>query len=129
MRPVFPDYLSVSYDYVYIKGTSGENLFVSVYVSNICLPLNNKKIEAVKQKYDHLKEIKLAENNPYNLDLEVDILISGDFYWNFICDSFVRDDLSPIALLTKVGYVLSGPLEEVTNSAHSNLISSHVMKI
>ena len=29
---------------------------------------------------------------PYNSDLEVNILISGDFYCSFICDSFVRDD-------------------------------------
>ena len=79
-----------------IKGTSGENLYVSAYVSNICLPLNSQKIEVTKQKYDHLKEIKLADSNPYNSDLEVDILIGGDFYWNFICDSFLRDDSGPI---------------------------------
>ena len=112
-----------------IKGTNGENLYASAYVSNICLSLNSQKIEVAKQKYDHLKEIKLADSNPYNSDLEVDILIDGDFYWNFICDSFVRGDSGPIALLTKIGYVLSGPTGEVTDSVGSNLINSHVMKI
>ena len=112
----------------YIEGTNGENLYVSAYVHNICSPLNGKQIDVAKQSYDHLKEIKLADSNPYNSDLEVDILISGSFYWNFICDSFVRDNSGPTALLTKVGYVLSGPIEEVTNNVHSNLISSHVMK-
>lgn len=75
-----------------------------------------------------MKEIKVADSNPYNPDLEVDILISGDFYWNFICDSFRRGDSGSIALLTKVGFDLGGPIEEVTNSVHSDFISSHVMK-
>ena len=59
----------------------------------------------------------------------MDILRGGDFCWDFSCDSFVRGESGPTALLTKVGYVLSGPTEEGTNSFHSNLIISHVMKI
>ena len=58
----------------------------------------------------------------------MDILTGGDFYWNFICDSFRRGDSGSIALLTKVGYDLGGPIEEVTNNVHSDFISSHVMK-
>ena len=58
----------------------------------------------------------------------MEILIGGDFYKNFICDSFERDDSEPIGLLTKVGYVFSGPIEEGTSSVNSNLIISHLMK-
>ena len=83
-------------------------------MSNIYLLLSSPKIEVAKQKYDHLKEIKLADSKPYNSDLEVDILIGEDFSWNFICNSFVGGDSRSIALLT---------------SGHSSLISLHVMKI
>ena len=51
------------------------------------------------------------------------------FYCNFVCDSFIRGDSRPTALLTKVEYVLSGPIEEGTNSAHSNLNILLAMKI
>ena len=34
--------------------------------------------------YDHLKEMKPKDINP-NSDLEVETLIGGDFYCNFIC--------------------------------------------
>ena len=78
-----------------------KNLYVSAYVYNICSPLNGKQIDVAKQSYDHLKEIKLADSNPYNSDLEVDILISGSFYWNFICDSFVRDNSGPTAFVNQ----------------------------
>lgn len=87
----------------------------------ICLPLNSHKIEVAKERFDHLKEIKLADSSRCNLDLKVNI--------NFIFDLFVRGDSGPIALLTKVGYVLSVPNDEVTNNIHSNLISSYLIKI
>lgn len=87
----------------------------------ICLPLNSHKIEVAKERFDHLKEIKLADSSRCNLDLKVNI--------TFIFDLFVRGDSGPIALLTKVGYVLSVPNDEVTNNIHSNLISSYLIKI
>lgn len=59
----------------------------------------------------------------------MNILIGGDFSRSFICDPYVRGDSRLIALLTKVGYVLSGSIEEGTNNVHSNLNSSHAMKI
>ena len=58
----------------------------------------------------------------------MDILIDGDFYWNFICNSFVRGDSGTISFLNKVRYVLSGPTVEGANSVHSNLISLHAIK-
>ena len=73
----------------FIKGTSGESLYGSTYVSSICLPLVSQKTEVVKQMYDNFKEIRLADSNP-NSDLDVDTLIGGDFYWNVACDSFAR---------------------------------------
>ena len=112
----------------YIKGINEENVLVNTFVSEICLPLHCQNIEFAKENYNHLKHVKLADSNPQNLDLEVDILIGSDLYWNFICDTVIRGDSGPVALLTKVGYVLSGPVEN-SLSSHSNFINAHIMKI
>ena len=67
-------------------------MYVSAYVSDIYIPRNSQKIEVAKQRYYIQKKLNLQIVKPYNSDLEVNILISGDFYCSFICDSFVRDD-------------------------------------
>ena len=49
---------------VFASKELAENLctYASIYVSNICLPLNSQKIDDDKQKY-------VADSNPYNFDL------------------------------------------------------------
>ena len=95
-------------------------------MSEICLPLHCQNIEFAKQKY--LKHVKLADTNPQNLDLEVNIF-GSDLYWNFVYDAVIRGGPGPVALLTKVGYVLSGPVENSScTSIHSNFINAHVLK-
>ena len=99
-------------------------------MSDICLPLNSQNIEFAKENYNHLKHVKLADTNPQNLDLDIDILIGSDLYWNFICDTVIRGESGPVALLTKVGYVLSGPVKNSSSqSIHSNFVNPHIMKI
>ena len=43
----------------------------------------------------------------------------------------MRGESGPVALLTKLGYVLSGPIERKRNQSnkHVNIIHSHVMRI
>ena len=109
----------------YIKLTSAEKLYVSSYVSNnISLPLNSKKIEVPKQKYDHLKEIKLADSKPCNSDLEVDILIGVDFVTHLY-----EGIQGSIAFLAKVGCVLSGTMRLKIERCQSYLNDYYVTVI
>ena len=43
----------------------------------------------------------------------------------------MRGESGPVALLTKLGYVLSGPIERKRNQSnkHVNIIHSHVIRI
>ncbi|XP_068735432.1 uncharacterized protein [Montipora capricornis] len=54
-----------------------------------------------------------------------------DFYWNFVSGSVVRGPESgPIALSTKLGYILSGPVSVPGQGDSSiNLTETHVLKI
>ena len=60
---------------------------------------------------DGMQCLRLADNSHGDEELNIDILIGADFYWHFVSGSVVRGPGSgPIALLTRLGYVLSGPV-------------------
>ena len=53
---------------------------------------------------------------------EIDLLIGGEFYWSFVSISNaipLNDKL--VALNSKFGYILSGPVEGTTQRDNSNL--------
>ena len=65
-----------------------------------------------------LKGLKLADTADASDKLEVDVLIGSDLYWNLVTGRVIRGKSGPIAIHTKVGWVLSGPISnhEVTVS-------------
>ena len=54
------------------------------------------------------RNINLADSNIDNKNLNIDILSGADFYWDIVLYGFVRGNSGPVAINTKVGYVLSG---------------------
>ena len=75
--------------------------------------------------------MNFADNNTESKALKIDVLIGGDYYCDFVCDEVVRGESDTVALLTKLGYVLSGPAERKMNQSnkHVNTIYFHVMRI
>ena len=75
--------------------------------------------------------MNFVDNNKERKALEIDVLIGGDYYCDFFCDEVVRGESGTVALLTKLGYALSGPIERKRNESnrHVNIIHSHVMRI
>ena len=61
----------------------------------------------------------------------MDILIGSDYYWHFLKNRIVRGNADePVALETKLGYVLSGKLEIGSNGGHQiNLNESLVTNV
>jgi len=75
-----------------------------------------------------LKDLKLADSNIYNKSLHIDILIGSDFLWSVFEDEIIRGEKGePIALKTKFGYVLSGPVSNSRNNTNSTLLC-HTLK-
>mgnify|MGYP001794854622 CR=1 FL=1 len=117
---------------VIVKGEKNENILVECFVKDICSSLKNHKLNFIQSKFSHLKNIKLADSNPENKDLKVDILIGADFYWDFITNETIRGiEKGPIAIKSKIGYILSGPFIEKVDKKkiNSNVVISHVFEI
>ena len=99
-------------------------------VPMICSPLNYQAVQFARENHTHLKDITLSEciseeNRP------VDILIGADQYWNIANGEVKRGASGPVAMNTKFGWTLSGPVENAPRSdTHSvNLAATHVLRI
>ncbi|CAM1310776.1 Uncharacterised protein g5510 [Pycnogonum litorale] len=86
-----------------------EDLKVSVFVvPHICESVKDQNIVKTKRNHDHLCNLKLADYC-YDNDLSVDILLGSDFYWNIVTGQVKKGKDGPVAINTKLGWVLSGP--------------------
>ena len=108
-----------------------KEILMNTLVSDVCLPINSQEIIFCKQNYKHLSNLNFADNITESKALEINILIGGDYCWDFVYDKVVRGESGPVALLTKLRYVLSGPIERKRNQSnkHVNIIHSHAMRI
>ena len=107
-------------------------LCINAYVvPTICAPLNGQIINSAKQEYTHLKALRLAEEARDEEELQVDVLIGADHYWDFVSKIEKRGDQgSPVATYTRLGWVLSGPaVVRESRAASINLSSTHVLRV
>ena len=99
-------------------------------VPKICLPLSQQTIEMAQFTYDHLIGLKLSDSTEGNSNLEIQVLIGGDQYWNFVTGKIIRKFEGPVAMETSLGWVLSGPLNIPFETSNTTLMSSScVMKL
>ena len=76
--------------------------------------------------------MQLAANTVSESDPEITILIGNDQIWNYINGSTIRGQSGSIAVESKLGYILSGPVENVPrriNDSSVNLAVTHVLKV
>ena len=94
-----------------IKTYGGGSVYIEALVIPIvCSPLPNQRPKSVKLQYEHIKNLFLSDfaDDP---DMSIDILIGGDYYWSFMSGKIIRGENgeTPVALQTRIGWVLSGP--------------------
>ena len=108
------------------------SIYLTAYsIPVICSPILNQPVKFAAENYEHLKGLKLADITADNTDPEITILIGSDQIWNFLNGDTIRGQSGPIALHTKLGYVLSGPVENVPrrlNDSYVNLATTHVLR-
>ena len=80
----------------------------ALFVPNIATPLKHT-IRTTLSNVPYLKGLPLAHPVSSAENFQISLLVGADFYWNFIGDHIVRGD-GPIAVSSRLGYVLSGPL-------------------
>ena len=93
------------------------------YVS--CQPL-----ALVKERFRHLSNLELADHGCVNGSLEITILIGANHYWKLVTGKVTHGTTGPTAIHTVLGWVLSGPAPNISDSdATLNLISAHALKV
>ena len=77
----------------------------------------------------HLAQLDLADFSVGDTAMEIDILIGSDYYWELATGEVCRGNSGPIAIYTRLGWVLSGPTKsfESTETA-TNLVTTHVLR-
>ena len=56
------------------------NTYINAFVTDICYPVEHQQIDLAKQTYSHLQSLDLADSNPNNLPLDIDILTGANHY-------------------------------------------------
>ena len=96
--------------YINIVATDGEHIPVRVLViDQITTPLQNRFRQQV-QTIPHLKGLQLAHPVTSDENFEISLLIGADQYWDIVKDTVIRGQ-GPTAVESKLGYLISGPLQ------------------
>ena len=108
----------------------GEELTLNaLVVPFICNPLCSQPISHSRECYDHLLGLELADSAGVDDVLEVDVLIGSDLYWTLATGRVLRGRSGPMAIHTKVGWVLSGPTDRRETTANLTLTATHALRI
>ena len=116
-----------------ILENDGLAVYISCYsVPEICGPISCQVIEVPKSTYHHLWGLTLADNQTSEEEREmpIDCLLGADNCGQFLEGSVIQGEFpGPVAVLSKFGLSLSGPVNVQGNNHFSiNLISVHVLK-
>ena len=101
---------------------NGQSQIVTLYsVPVICEPLKSHSLSECIERYPHLNELEFADDHEGLNEMQVDILIGSDHYWDLTTGRVQRGSDGPVAIHTRLGWVLSGPITVpgLTKSSHS----------
>ena len=91
--------------------------------------LTSQPISLSGEHYDHLIGLELADSADISDALEMDVLIGSDMYWSLVTGRITEGDNRPTAIHTKVGWVLSGPVDQQGVMVNLSLASAHTLKV
>ena len=87
-----------------------------------------QRIASCVQNHPHLLALDLADTSDVEASLPVDLLVGSDYYWELVTGNTCRGDSGPIAIHTKVSWVLSGPSTSASSMQNAvNLSVTHVL--
>ena len=110
---------------------SGQGKVVELLVvPHICEPLTAQPVQLCSKTFPHLTPLTLADIYPADTPLDVDMLIGSDFYWQLTTGEIIRGQTGPVAVNTKLGWVLSGPVNSnVEDDSNATALTVHTLHI
>ena len=105
----------------------GRPLVISaLVVPHICDTIRFQPITTARKRYPHLFQLDLADSADISDDLSVDLLLGSDYYWTLATGRVRRGADGPIAIETRLGWVLSGPVDGITcEQSVTNFVSTY----
>ena len=112
-----------------VKTTKPSPVSVKAHVSEISYPLGGQNLNLAKAKYQHLRDLALADESDGSLPLDIDVLIGSDYYWSFIDGKTIKRGFpgEPVAISSNLGYIVSGANPDDSYRATS-VLNTHVLK-
>ena len=109
----------------------GSVKITALAVPLICEPICSQPVNLARENFQHLSGLDLADSSHLGDTLEVDLLIGSDYYWSFVTSRVLRGRIGPTAIHTRLGWVLSGPLQGMESGKNAvNLIAStHALRV
>ena len=93
-------------------------------IPTICSPIANQAVDVAARSYSHLSDLPLAS------DVDIDMLTGADYFWSIVIGVVRRDEEGPVAMETKLGWVLSGIMtENCYDSASLVNAATHCMEV
>ena len=95
----------------------------------ICEPVTSRPISFCQNDFDHLVGIDLAECPDSCANLEIYVLIGSDQYWELVSGGIRRGNSGPVAICTKLGWVLSGPISSRNHDMPATCFVTHSLGV
>ena len=109
---------------MFVHALDGTRLQISVLiVPKLAAPIRNS-VRTHLHTVPYFKSLPLAHPVTGDENFDISILIGADYYWQFIEDHTVRGN-GPTAVKSKLGYLLSGPLQLPQSMTTSGHLSFH----
>ena len=102
---------------------------VAFVVPHICELIAPQPLNVCIKDCEHLSQLEFADSYD-DSPLKVDILIGSNYYWDLMMGEIHRGITGPVAINTRLGWVLSGPGPPLSaDLSTTSLITVHTLAI
>ena len=83
-----------------------------IVVEKICNPIQSHELDIAESAKMRFNEFDLADTYHTDDEILIEILIGLDYYWSIAMGGVIKTSSGPVAIASKFGYILSGPIED-----------------
>ena len=98
-----------------------------------CNAIISQPVPVIREHYPHLIGLDLADVGDGMDDASlwsVKLLIGVDHYWLLVSARVRRETVGPIAIETRIGWVISRPIKSTVNDQLvANFVSTHALRV
>ena len=112
------------------RKNSAKSTVDACVVPTICSKLCNQTIDAAKENYEALYGLEMADNNDVSTELDIQVLVGANYYWDFVTGKIKRCGNGLVAVHSILGWLLNGAAGIRPDTATTAMVvKTHVMSI